>query len=126
MKKFQKKNRWGRFVQSKPFSIFLFAVLILSAWNIFNLFGKWQDTNKNKNIEQEKIMDLERRKQNLSLDIEKLSTDRGKEEMIRENFGMTREGEEVIVIVDEKKSNNPEKDLKNKGFFSFFKNIFSR
>ena len=124
MRNFQEKNKFKKFMQSKPALAILTIVVLLFAWKIIGLTGKLQETYKNKNIEQQKITDLEARKAKLTSDIEKLGTDEGKEEVIRENFGMVKDGENVVVIVDDK--NAPEGELKPKtgGIINFFKNLF--
>ena len=124
MRKFQEKNKFKNFMRSKPVLVLLTIILIAFVWNIVNLTIKLEDTYKNKKIEQEKISDLENRKAKLSTDIDKLNTDKGKEEAIRENFGMVKEGEQVIVVVDDKNQTADEPKSENKGFFSFFKNLF--
>ena len=111
-------------MQSKPVLILLAVVLVLFAWKVIGLTGKLQETYKNKKIEQEKIADLEARKTKLSSDIEKLGTDKGKEEVIRENFGFVKEGEQVIVVVDEKNKTAIQVQPK-KGFLGWFKNLFN-
>ena len=126
MRKFQKKDKWKYYLQSKPVLIFLFILILIFSWKIFGLFGKWQETSNNRSLEQQKINDLKERKQKLSSDIEKLNTDKGKEEVIRENYGMARDGEQVIVIVDDKKQASTENMPQNKGFFDFLKNLFSK
>ena len=126
MQNFQEKNKFKNFMRSKPVLFLLTIVVILFIWNIVSLFGKLQETYKNKKIEQQKISDLENRKVKLSSDIDKLGTDKGKEEMIRENFGMVKEGEGVIVVVDDKNQQDISNQKENKGFFSFFKNLFRK
>ena len=124
MRNFQEKNKWKDFMQSKPVLVLLAIVVILFTWNIVNLTIKLLETYKNKNIEQQKISDLEARKAKLTEDIKKLGTDEGKEEAIRENFGMVKDGEDVVVIVDDKNSNDPEKKPETSGIINFFKNLF--
>lgn len=111
-------------MRSKPVLVLLTIILIAFVWNIVNLTIKLEDTYKNKKIEQEKISDLENRKAKLSTDIDKLNTDKGKEEAIRENFGMVKEGEQVIVVVDDKNQTTDEPKKEDKGFFVWFKNLF--
>ncbi|MEI8270399.1 MAG: septum formation initiator family protein [bacterium] len=126
MRNFQEKNKFKKFLQSKPVLVILTIMVFLFAWNIVNLTIKLQETYKNKNIEQQKIFELENRKIKLSTDIEKLGTDNGKEEVIRENFGMVKEGEQVVVIVDDKSINEPEKKEKSGGIINFFKSLFNK
>ena len=124
MRNFQEKNKWKDFMQSKPILVILAFLVILFAWKIIGLTGKLQETYKNKKIEQQKISDLEARKAKLSEDIKKLGTYEGKEEVIRENFGMVKEGENVVVIVDDKNATEPGKKEESGWIINFFKNLF--
>ena len=126
MRNFQRKKDFKYYLQSKPVLILLTVILLIFIWNIFGLIGKMQETRKNRIIEQEKITDLERRKEKLTFDIEKLNTEQGKEEAIRENFGMVKIGEEVIVIVEDQEVNNEQEVNPRNNFFSFLKNIFNQ
>ena len=126
MRNFQEKSKFKIFMQSKPTLVILAIILILFAWKVVGIASKLEDTYKNKKIEQQKIIDLKQRKEKLSSDIEKLNTDEGKEEMIRENFGLVKEGEGVVVIVDDKNQLEVLPEKENKGFLSFLKNIFRK
>ncbi|MFZ3015908.1 MAG: septum formation initiator family protein [Minisyncoccia bacterium] len=112
-------------MQSK-IALFLLGVLIIVfSWSIIQLIGKMQDTNKNKKIAENKISELQKQKEKLIYDITNLNTDKGKEENIRERFGFAKEGEEMIVVVDDKNLLDLGKETKTKGFFSFIKNLFN-
>lgn len=126
MSKFQEKNKFKIFMQSKPVLVMLTVIVFLFAWKVISMSFKLEETYKNKKIEQQKIIDLEKRKEKLSSDIEKLNTDEGKEELIRENFGFVKEGEGVVVVVEDKEQNEIPVVKENKGFFSFLKNIFKK
>ena len=83
-----------------------------------------QETEKNKKIAEDKVTTLEQQKEKLSADINDLSTTEGKEKLFRENFGLAKDGEDMIVIVEDK---NPPVAPKpaSSGFFSFLKNKIS-
>ena len=46
------------------------------------------------------------------------------EENIRDKFGLAKEGEGVVVIVDDKNQDVSHKDESSSGVFSFFTKIF--
>jgi cell division protein FtsB len=122
MRNFQQKRGFKYYMQSRPVLILLAIIVILFAWKILGLVNKLQETYKDKKIEEQKISDLEQRKAQLSGDINKLNTDKGKEEVIRNNFGMVKEGEQEIVIVDDK--NQTASPQPQGGFFAWLKNLF--
>ena len=123
MRNLQQKNGWRKILHSKPV-LTVFAILILFfAYNILGFWNKMQETEKNKKIVEDKIITLEQQKEKLSSGINSLNTDEGKEKLFRENLGLAKDGEDTIVIVDDK---NPLPALKpaSSGFFSFLKNLF--
>ncbi len=77
MRNFQRKRVWSNIFQSKPVLMLFGLLIILFAWNIWGLWNKMQDTEKNKKIEEDKIAALEQQKDTLSTDINNLNTDQG-------------------------------------------------
>ena len=122
MKNYQKKTNFKHFLQSWPMLLILTFLCIFIASGVIGLLGGFRDTLKNKNIAEEKMLELETRKVRLVKDLANLETDEGKEKIFRENYGLAKEGEEVI-IVDEKIPPEVLDDKKGKGFFGFL-NIF--
>jgi hypothetical protein len=113
-------------MQSKPVLALLAATVLVFAWSVIGLLGKMQETIKNNKTTAEKIEELQEAKANLSLDIDKLETDKGKEESIREKFGWAKEGEEIIVVVEDNSSPLEEKEQEPGGFWNFLKNLFKK
>lgn len=116
------KGLWG-IMQSKLALIFLGVVIVFFAWNVFGFLGKMRETAKNRDIIENSISNLKEAKTKLSADISKLETTVGVEETIRDKFGLAKEDEQLIVIVDEKNPQPVNKKEKSKGFFHFFKNL---
>lgn len=110
-------------MQSRPVLVFLGILVLIFAWSVFGFMGKMQITRENRKIAEEKLIELEKQKEKLLFDIAKLKTDEGVEESIRAKFGLVKEGEGVIVIIDDK---NPPvaQEQESGGFFSFFTNLF--
>ncbi|MBI3888176.1 septum formation initiator family protein [Candidatus Nomurabacteria bacterium] len=123
MRNFQQKRGWRNIFQSKPV-LALFGILILVfAYNILGLWNKMQDTEKNKKIAEDKVAELLQQKKKLTTDINSLNTTEGKEKLFRENFGLAKDGEDLIVVVDDKNSPAVPKPASS-GFFGFLKNLF--
>ena len=124
MRNFQQKRIWRNIVQSKPVLILLGILILFFAWNILGFWNRMEETSKNKKIVEDKIAALKQQKEKLSSDINSLNTNAGKEKLFRENFGLAKEGEDLIVIVDDKNPPVTPKTSISSGFFSFFKNLF--
>lgn len=110
-------------MQSKPV-LTLFGILILFfAYNILGFWNKMQETEKNKKILEDKVILLQQQKEKLSSDISNLNTVEGKEKLFRENFGLAKDGEDMIVIVEDK---NPPVAAQSAstGFLSWLKSWF--
>ena len=122
MRGFQEKKRWQKIMQSKPILGLLGLAVLFFAWSVFGFWGKMEETRKERAITEKKVAELEEKKEKLASDIEKLGTEEGVEENIREKFGLAREGEGVIIIVDDQE---PQLEGAEKGgFWNWLKNLF--
>jgi cell division protein FtsB len=124
MKNFQQKRKWRHILESKPILFILCILILFFAWSVFGLIDKMQDTIKNKKIASEKIQELQKEKEKLVSDIDKLKTDKGVEESIREKFGLAKEGEGVVVVVEDKNQPTNGTASESTCFLSFIKNWF--
>ncbi len=110
-------------MESKPVLVLFGILLLFFIWGVIGFMGKMQITSENRKIAENKIAELSKEKEKLSSDIENLKTDEGKEQVFRNNYGLAKQGEGLIIVVDDKNvSENKGKD--SGGFFSFFKNLF--
>jgi len=111
-------------MQSKTFLMFLGILIIIFSFSMFSFVNKMEETSKNRKIVEDKITELEKSKEKLNSDINELKTDQGVEENIREKFGLAKDGENMMMVVDDKnKVEEPAKDSSG-GFFNTIKNWF--
>ena len=123
MKNFQRKRGFRNIIHSWPVLAFLGILVLIFAWSVLGFIGKMEITRENRKIAENKVAELEKEKEKLSSDIAKLKTESGVEESIREKFGLAREGEGMIVVVEDK--NLPKAEDDEQGcFFSFLKKWF--
>lgn len=123
MRNFERNRGRKNIMESTPALIVLGIVVLVFSWSVMRFWSKMADTRKNKEIAEAKTEELQAQKMALRGDLEKLRTDRGKEEFFRENYGLAKAGEEVIVIVDnEEAAEAPERGAIS-SFFSFFLNL---
>ena len=123
MRKYQKKSIYSKYLETWPSIFVLFLLVVMIGWGVAGLLGGLRETIKNKNIANAKVLELQERKTRLSYDIENLETDAGKEKIFRENYGLAKEGEELIIIVEDKNIDK-NKEKEKKGIFGAFKNWF--
>jgi len=96
MRDFQKNKFWRRVANSPAVIILLVVLLVWLARPLWQLYNK----NRLVTAEHESLLSevrrLEARKADLTVEVNKLATDRGVEEAIRENFDVVGPGEQVI------------------------------
>jgi len=123
---FKRKNKGIQKIYLKVIIVIL-AVLVLFAGNAtWNLYLKYSEAKFNREIAQKELEKLQKREQDLLTELNKLSNDRGVEEELRKKFGIVREGEEVVVIVEAPEGSGTENSnaANKKGFFRNLLNIF--
>jgi cell division protein FtsB len=85
-------------------------------------FGiKLKNTEENRRVAEIKVDELKQKKENYLQKLSDLNTEKGIEEDIREKFSVAKEGEKVIVIVDEEKEVEGNTNDESFNIFSFFK-----
>lgn len=106
MVKFKKANNY-KFWHS-PLALFiLFAAVVFFSYNIVDLAKKAKETSEKKSLILDEIRYLQNKSDNLNKEITVLETDFGKEEELREKLPYAREGEKMVIIVEEEKKENP-------------------
>lgn len=80
--------------------LMLFVTALALSSGVWNIARKARESAALKRQAQAQFADLSRREGQLTSDIEKLKTDRGKEEALRQQYALAAEGEKLIVIID--------------------------
>lgn len=124
MSKFNKNNY--RFWHSPFVLIVLFAFLVLFGYNMIGLIGKERETSNKKELVLSQIDAMKQREKELIKNTAKLETEEGKEEIIREKYQVSKEGEKIIIIVDEENNRLIKTEDKDHGFVGWIKKIFKR
>ena len=126
MAEFNKKNKYN-FWHSPLVLLLLFCLLVLFAYNMIGLVTKERETARKNDLILSNIETLRYREKNLNSDIEKLKTDEGVEETIRDKYQVVRPDEKMVTIVDEEKNITPAVEVESKhGFLEWFKNLFNK
>lgn len=105
MLRFQEKKSFKRYVYS-PVSLILVGIVILIVMHaVYGVYRKAQSAGVFLGEANAKLAEMKEREMYFSNEIERLNSDLGIEEEIRKKFQVAKEGEKVIVIVDEEKNN---------------------
>lgn len=101
MKDFRTRTESRRpFYHSWIFLTVLVMVLGLFVRSAYASFAKKKTADIQQEYYQEKVDDLEGKKNNLEEKIQNLKTERGREEEYRKRFNVVKEGEYMIRIVE--------------------------
>ena len=119
---FHEKRKLKKLLYSKPTLIVLGFLVVWLSFNVFSMYKKERDTRLRRIEQREVLNELESREESLREEIERLSTERGIEEEVRSKFEVGKEGEEVVIIVDNPEAEDSNiKDLKK----TFWQKVFS-
>jgi uncharacterized protein YpmB len=124
MRTFERKRDKRSIWESRPVLIILGLIVVIFAWSVIRFWNKMRETGRNLDLVEERAAALEEQKDTLVKDIENLSTLRGKEEFFRSNYGLAKEGEEVIIVVEDQTPPPAPKPGGLGGLWNSFKNLF--
>lgn len=80
----------------------LTGLVVFLAWAVWGIAQKEEIARKAMNDRQRELAQLEERRIAFEANLDELSTIRGQEATLRQNHGVAREGEGVIIVVPKK------------------------
>ncbi len=118
MLEFQDKKRFRRILYSRV----VFALVLMSGLFVgkatFDMYRSDNLTAEKRRIAEDELMAVRGRESLLRAQIISLKTERGVEEELREKFRVVKNGEGVIIVVDQEKK---EATTTKSGFANYFK-----
>ncbi len=100
MERFTQRRNPLRLIGKRLMLILLSALVIVAISGVWKVYRKAEESLTLRKEAETQLSDLEKRRTQLEADISKLNTSRGMEEALREQYGLAKSGEHVIVIVD--------------------------
>jgi cell division protein FtsL len=123
MKSFERRKKLKNLLHSKFVLFILLIVAVFLAKTVWNAYDNSRFARENLRIANMEKEELENRIGALQLEIDQFHTEAGIEEALREKFGVAREGEEAIILIEDAEL-NPELDFSGGGFWSRIKSWF--
>lgn len=108
---------------SWPFLFFALGIIMLLGRHIIRSYQNYSLVRKEHERIQEKIQHVEGRTSELQEELLLLEDEKGRDRVMRERFDIRKEGEEVVVIVEEKSDTQP---AQKASVIDSFKNFFKR
>jgi cell division protein FtsB len=127
MLEFKKKQKFRKILYSKFSILILLVLLFFAAKGAFEVYQKVRVSEGHLNLVEGQYASLEARKNSIETKINKLDTELGVEEEIRKKFNVVKEGEKVVILIDdeEEKAPEPEEEVgKIKGFWNTITSLF--
>ena len=97
-------NKKKNFMHSRAALSVLGILVILLGGSALSVYEKSRDVVRNKRLAEDNLESLKKKQAELKEKIDGLKTDAGMEEAIRDKYRAVKEGEGLIVIVDENAS----------------------
>ncbi len=113
-----------RLARSKIVLILLVVIIALTGNAAANMHGRYKEAKIRADRAEENLQSLNERKKELTANLERLGTARGREEELRKRFNVAGEGEGVIVIVDPRPSDPTESTEGTSGIWQTILNLF--
>lgn len=104
MSAYQGRRDVGRTTLKRLRLLGMAGLVVVAAFGVWNVYGKQQESMALRAQAESERNDLAARESQLRGDLEKLKTDRGMEEALREQYALAGKGEGLIMIVDQRAS----------------------
>jgi cell division protein FtsB len=125
MADFYEQRRIKHILYSWPFLLLLGLILLLFVRATWGAYMQERETDMVKEQRAQYLADLKIRESLIRAEIERLDTERGVEEEIRQKFEVAKDGEGIIVIVDAPEDTNSSTSNTPRGFFEKMFDFFS-
>ena len=123
MREFQQRRIFRHFIYSK-FSIFLlFIVFIFFVFSTAGVYEKKMEAARKNSDVEKGLNDLKAKKDYLEAQVNRLNTDAGAEEELRDKFQIAKPGEKVLIIVNDNDKNTAKEPATGDNK-SWFRSVF--
>lgn len=125
MKRRIKKERFFSRVVNSPFTyIFLFGLLFLFSYSAINTYKKSRIAKERTRQVERELVRLLNQEEDLKSALNDMNTSFGVEKALREKFGIVKEGEKSIILLNPPEEPPAIEEKKDRGFFNFIRRIF--
>lgn len=114
------------FLKTKIGLVISFLISIFLLLGLTGFLQKLNVSNKNKKQEQSKLDFYQSERDKIEDRLVEVDSEEGKDRNVRENYNLAKEGEGLVVIVEETDDSTESSSDKKKGFLDFFRNIFHK
>lgn len=99
---FHEKRKIRTILYSRPVVFVIMIVTILLSFSVYNRYSVAKDMEQKLEAKKQELRELEERARHIESKVEYLADERGVEEELRNRFDAIREGEQVVILLDDK------------------------
>ena|SRR3989338_8643047 len=121
---FYERRKFRRILYSNGALVVLLVITIVLSRGVYNIYIKERETTRITAEKEAKLKSLAKREAALSTELNRLATDRGVEEELRQKYDVAKPGEHVIVLVEPPKDNQQPTTNNSGGIWNWFLNLF--
>ena len=101
---FHQKRKLRTVFHSRITQVVLFILSVLVLWSAYDRYLVAKEMSEKRLAVEEEMAELQAREETLKKEVEYLSSERGIEAEMRRQFDIVREGEQVVIILDDDKA----------------------
>ncbi|HET8575091.1 MAG TPA: septum formation initiator family protein [Candidatus Paceibacterota bacterium] len=121
----QKRTGWKKVLFSKFTGVFLVFAVIFMTSVVWHMYEHYQDTKEKMLAASAKFASVAQQQNDLEQKITNLQSKSGVEAELRKKFMVAKDGEHVLVLVDQKTATNtPEETPKKESWWKSFLSVF--
>jgi cell division protein FtsB len=98
---FHEKRKMRTVLYSRPVVFVIMLVTVLLSFSAYNRYSVAKDMEQKLDVKKQELRELEERARHIESKVEYLADERGVEEELRNRFDAIREGEQVIILLDD-------------------------
>lgn len=114
------------FLKTKIGLTLLVLVAVFLLIGLFGFLDKLTTSNKNKKTEQAKLEFYESEKAKIESRLAEVSSEEGIDKTVRENYNLAKEGEGLVIILEEEDAGLQETKNKGGGLVDFIRRLFGK
>lgn len=98
---FHEKRKMRTVLYSRPVVFVIMLVTVLLSFSAYNRYSVAKDMEQKLDAKKQELRELEERARHIESKVEYLADERGVEEELRNRFDAIREGEQVVILLDD-------------------------
>ncbi|MDE1874831.1 MAG: hypothetical protein KGI79_00535 [Patescibacteria group bacterium] len=124
MREFQERRRMKKFLHSRYAIAVLAVVCLLLLHSLWGVYQKYQKSETLVDRTRDDLATLQSRVDSVNQSIEELSTPEGRDTALRDQFGVVKPGERMVVLVNDAPTGTPSAEATDTSWWGRFLGFF--